>query len=218
VEKTIRVVCDKLPAGADRSDLVLAALAQFDRSGKLRPKYLPLLGRLGGPKSLEIIQSALGGDDPEVREAAVRGLCNWPSAEVADRLLGLATHSDSRAHGVSALRAYIRVITLPSDRPEAETLAMLKHAIKLADGVDEKRLALERASTIRTMEAVIWLAAYLDDPDLGQAACQTLVELAHHRFLRNPNMDRFGPILEKVAGVSEDPAIAERARRYRLGL
>jgi hypothetical protein len=119
---------------------------------------------------------------------------------------------------VWSLRAYIRVVTLPSERPEAETLDMLREAMKLADGVDEKRLALGRASTVRTMETVNWIVPYLDDPELGQSACETLVELAHHRFLRNPNMDRFGPILEKVGRISKDPAIAERANRYRLGL
>jgi hypothetical protein len=31
-------------------------------------------------------------------------------------------------------------------------------------------------------------------------------------------MTRFRPILEKVAEVSTDPAVVERANRYRLGL
>ena len=216
VERTILIVCDKLPASADRSELVLAALARTDRSET--PRYLPLLGRLGGPKALEMIQSALNSPDPAIQEAAVRALCNWPNAEVADKLLELATHSENRAFRVWALRAYIRVVTLPSDRPEMETLAMLQHAVKLADGVDEKRLALSRASTVRLMETVTWIAPYLDDPELCQSACEALVELAHHRFLRHPNMDRFGPILEKVGRTSKDPAVAERAKRYRLGL
>ena len=61
------------------------------------------------------------------------------------------------------------------------------------------------------METVTWIASYLDDPELCQSACQSLVELAHHRFLCQPNMDRFGPILEKVARLSKDPAVAELA-------
>lgn len=215
-EKTILLVCDKLPAGADRSELVLAALAKVDRAES--PKYLPVLGRLGGAKALAAIDQSLADSDPAVQEAAVRALCNWPNAEVAERLLKLATDSKDRAHRLWALRAYIRVVSLKSDRPEAETLAMLQNAFQLADGVSEKRLAIERASTVRTMEAVNWVAPLLDDPQLAQAACGTLVELAHHRFLRHPNMGHFGPILDKVAKISEDPAIVERAKRYRLGL
>jgi hypothetical protein len=218
VEKTILIVCDKLPAGADRSELVLASLAGVDRSQAQMEKYLPLLGRLGGPKALEMIQASLGSTDPTMQEAAIRALCNWPNADVADRLLDLAKDSDNRTFRRWALRAYIRVVTLKSDRPEAKTLAMLQDSVKLAESADEKRLALERASTVRTMEAVTWIAQYLDDPELGQAACNAIVELAHHRFLRHPNMDRFGPILENVGRISKDPTVVGRAKRYRLGL
>ena len=216
VEKTLLIVCDKLPAGADRAAPVLDALKQVDPAEA--PKYLPLLGRLGGPKALEIIRSALGSSNPDIQEAAVRALCNWPTAEVADKLLDLASNSDTKTFRQWALRAYVRVVSLQSDRPEAETLAMLQNAMKLADNTDNKRLVLERTSTVRTMEAVAWLAQHLDDPALAQAACASIVELAHHRFLRHPNMDRFGPILEKVAGLSKDPTVVERAKRYRLGL
>ena len=216
VEKTILIVCDKLPAGADRSELVLASLAGAGKNEI--PKYLPVLGRLGGKASQKRIEEALESSDQAVREAGVRSLCNWPNADVANELLKVATDSDNRAHRRMALRAYIRVVSLKSDRPEAETLAMLQNAFKLADGADEKRLAVERAATVRTMEAVNWLGDFLDDPELAQAACVSLVELAHHRFLRHPNMKTFGPLLERVAKISDDPAIVERAKRYRLGL
>lgn len=216
VEKTILIVCDKLPATADRSKLVLASLAQVDRSES--PKYLPVLGRLGGSKALAMIEASLSDPNPAVQEAAVRALCNWPDAEVADRLLGLATDSKNRSYRRWALRAYIRVVSLTSDRPEAETLTMLQSAFKLADGADEKRLAIERSATVRTMETVTWVAQFLDDPELSQAACPAIVELAHHRFLRHPNMEHFGPILDKVGKTSKDPDVVERAKRYRLGL
>ncbi len=214
--KTILIVCDKLPAGADRSELVLAALARVD--GSEAPKYLPLLGRLGGAKSLALIQAALESEDAEIQESAVRALCNWPNAEVADKLLEIGKDSPNKAFRHWALRAYIRVVTLKSERPESETLAMLQGAMKLAQSTDDKQLAVERAATVRTIESVDWIAQQLDDPALAQTACKSIVELAHHRFLRHPNMKQFRPILEKVAKISKDPAIAERAKRYGLGL
>lgn len=216
VEKTILVVCDRLSSNTDHAKPVLDALAQVDPTEM--PKYLPLLGRLGGPKALAIIQDALAAKDPKVQAAAVRALCNWPNAEVADQLLDRAKNSESRTYRRWALRAYVRVVTLKSDRSDAATLAMLKTAMKLASGIDEKRLVLERTATIRTMDAVNWLASYLDDPELAQVACAAIVELARHRFLRNPNMDRFGPILERIVAASKDPEIVARAKRYRLGL
>ncbi len=216
VEKTILIVCQKMPAGADRAAPVLAALAKVDRAEG--PKYLPLLGRLGGPKALAVITPALESPDAAAKDAAVRALCNWPNADVADRLLALATDSQNRSHRRAALRAYVRVVTLGSDRPEAETLAMLQEAMKLAASAEDRQLILDRAGTVRTMDSVEWIASYLDDAAVNQAACRAIVELAHHRFLRQPNMDRFGPLLDRVSTLSSDPQIVARAKRYRLGL
>jgi len=215
VERTIVIVCEKLPAGADRAKPVLAALAKVGPSPS--PQSLPLLGRLGGAEAIKRIEAALAGDDPEAKQAAFRALCNWPTADVADRLWQLA-NGDAKEFRRGALRAYVRVVTLKSDRPEAQTLAMLRKAMELADTPDDRQWVLARASTVRTMETVVWVASYLDDPVLGQAACQAIVELAHHRFLRHPNMDSFGPLLEKVSRISKDPDVAERAKKYRLGL
>ena len=137
VEKTILIVCGKLAATADRSELVLASLEKEAPSDA--PKYLPVLGRLGGAKALKKIEASLGSPDTSVQEAAVRALCNWPNADVADKLLELARTSENREFRRWALRAYIRVVSLRSERPEAETLAMLQNAFKLADRAEEKR-------------------------------------------------------------------------------
>lgn len=215
VERIILMVCQKLPDAADRAKPVLAELAKVGSSEL--PKYLPLLGRFGGSEVLEMIDSSLTNEKPESKRAAIRALCNWPNAEVADRLWTIA-NSDSKEFHECALRAYVRVVTLKSDRPEAQTLAMLQRAMKAANSVEDQQWILGRASTVRTMEAVMWIASYMDDPNVNQAACRAVVELAHHRFLRHPNMDRFGPLLDKAARTCRDPGIVERARKYQLGL
>ncbi|HID24591.1 MAG TPA: hypothetical protein EYP14_19635 [Planctomycetaceae bacterium] len=216
VEKTIQVVCEKLPPGTDRAEPVLQALKASE--GPVPAIYLPLLGRLGGPKALAIVEAASRSEDPATRRAAAIALCNWPTADVADKLLALATRAPDKALGRRALRAYIRVVSRKSGRPEKETLAMLQRAFRLATVPEDKRLVLRRAAAVRTMESVEWLASFLDDPELAPAACESIVELAHHRFLRQPNIDRFRPILEKVIRTSQDPVVIERAKRAKLGL
>lgn len=215
VEKTVLIVCEKLPAGQDRAVPVLAALPGGQAAA---PEYLPLLGRLGGPQAKQIITASLSSSEAAVKDAAVRGLCNWPDATVAEQLMDLASDSANRAHQQWALRAYVRVVSLPSERPEAQTLEMLQAAMQRAEQPDDKRLILARAGTVRTMAAVDWLAGYLDQPELAQTACESIVELAHHRFLRQPNMARFRPLLERVASISRNAEIVERAKRYQLGL
>lgn len=130
VERTILIVCDKQPAQADRAEPVLQALGEIDVTRSAL--HLPLLGRLGGPQALKILDAALESDDAQVRDAAVRGICNWPDASVADRLMELAADANRRGDQQRALRAYVRVVTLPSDREEPQTLEMLQSAMRLA--------------------------------------------------------------------------------------
>ena len=216
IEKTILLVCNQTKDEAARVAPVVAALGKADEAD--RCVLLPVLGRLGGKPAMEAIEAALKSDRPEVREAGVRALCNWPDASVANRLLELAKSSDNAAHRTWALRAYVRVISLKSDRPEAETLTKLQEAMKLATAAPERQLILARASAVRTIKTFRWVAPYLDDPAVNQAACQAVADLAHHRFLRNPNQAEFNAALKKVAEISKDPKVVERAKRYMLGL
>jgi len=220
VERAIAYICEKNPKASDRATILLRLVdGHRDRDRvAFRAAVLPLLGRLGTDAVYARIAPLLTSPTPELSAAAVRAISNWPTAQHADALWQLATKSESKAHRHQALRAYIRVVTLPSDRPEAETLAMLKNAMQLADGVDNKNLALSRASSVRTLETVDWAAGYLDDPDLAQTACRVIVELAHHRFLRQPNKAHFEPILRKVEAIAQDKSIAERAEKARLGM
>jgi hypothetical protein len=90
--------------------------------------------------------------------------------------------------------------------------------MKVADSSDNRNLALSRASSVRTLETVDWAAGFLDQPDLAQTACRVIVELAHHRFLRQPNKAHFEPILRKVEATAQDKAVAELAEKARLGM
>ncbi len=215
-EKTVMIVCGKQTQRAAALERLHAAMDGFDSADALA--CLPLLGRLGDKSSLPTIEKFVTSGSAAEQELAVRTLCNWPDASVADELLGVAKNAADPSHRRRALRAYVRVITLPGSRSESETLAALQDAMQQAKAVEDQRLILERAGTVRTMPCVLWIAPYLEQPDLAQTACQSLVELAHHRELRHPNMEQFGPLLDKVTQTSRDPEVIERAKRYRLGL
>ncbi len=182
-------------------------------------KLLPMLGRVGGETALAKIDEALASENADRKTAGIRALCNWPDASVAERLAALASSSDDRAARVSSLRAYIRVISLESDRPEAKTREMLQAAFKLAERPEERALAVERISTVRDMETLRWLVSLLDaEEPVAQEACRSIVELAHHRFLRNPNRDEFNKALNRVLEISKDPKTVERAKGYLEGV
>jgi HEAT repeat protein len=219
VERAIVVVCEKMPEAAERADKLVAILEKRDElSGQLLIDTLPLLGKVGNKRIAEIIRPLIDDKDPALHQAAVRALCNWPTAEYLDDIWKIATDHSSEQYRQWALRAFIRVVTLKSERPESETLALLKKAMGIANVDADRQWCLSRAATIRTMESVDWAASFLDDSVLSQTACKVIVELAHHRFLREPNKTKFEPILLKVERTAKDKDITERAKKSRLGM
>ncbi|MCL2117159.1 MAG: hypothetical protein FWH27_01905 [Planctomycetaceae bacterium] len=220
VERAIVVICENIPDPATRADILLRHLKKQD--GELAKDTLvttlPLLGKLGNQQVAGLLFPLLTSEQPDLQQSAIRALCNWPNADYRDELWGIATKNPSPQYSQWALRAYIRVVTLRNDRPEAETLAMLQNAMKQARNNSDRRLCLSRAVTVRTMEAVEWVAGYLDDPALVQTACETLAELARHRFLREPNKERFDPILIQVEKTARDSQVIESVKRSRLGM
>ncbi|MDO4558049.1 MAG: hypothetical protein Q4C47_03695, partial [Planctomycetia bacterium] len=117
-----------------------------------------------------------------------------------------------------ALRAYVRVVTLRSERSTAETLSMLRNAFDRTESVDDRALILTRAAEIRSIDTVRWLYQFIEDPVLNQTVCASIAKIAHHRELREPNRPEFQPILEKVEQTTNDATVEEAARKARLGM
>ncbi len=215
VSRTTAAIAEKNPNAETRADVLLVLIdAEPEKdSAEFQIQVLPLLGRLGTAKVFALVEKSMNSENADIQEAAWLALCNWPNAEHAALLWKRAETGDP-----AALRAFIRVITIPSERPAAEVFADLKRAFEKAVVPEDRLLAVERAKAVRTLEIVQWLAEMLDDEVLAQTACVSIVELAHHRFLRQPNKAVFDPILQKVKDVSQSEEIRQRAEKARLGM
>ncbi len=113
------------------------------------------------------------------------------------------------------LAALIRVAPLPDKRPDSERLALLKKAMEMSTRDAERSQVLRRARAIRTVETLRFLTPFLEQPEFAQLACESVVELAHHRGLRQPNKAEFDKALDKVIATSKDAVVVERANRYK---
>jgi HEAT repeat protein len=218
IEKTITAVANRIVEKDQRALPLLQAFANAGDSE--RCALLPVLGRIGGAKALELIYASRQSENENVRDAAVRALCNWPDASVADQLLEIAENYDNKTCRTWALRAYVRVITQPSHRSAKETLTMLTKAMGMATQIEEKKFIVTRASAVRSIDTLRWILPYLDDGSLNQDACRAVVTLAHRKDLRatEPSRSEFLAALKKVTQVSNDPMLVDRATRYIQGL
>jgi hypothetical protein len=81
----------------------------------------------------------------------------------------------------------------------------------------ERAKLLERVNAIRTVETFRFVLPYVDQPALAEPACKSVVELAHHRNLRDAHKDEFTKALDKVIATTKNPEFVERANRYKEG-
>jgi hypothetical protein len=211
LERAIAQACGRSGDSGQKAAPLLVARASLPESD--RPQLLSVLGRVGGVEALSIVEAAIA--DAKLRELGLAALCNWPDSSVALRLVELvAAEQDPRRRSM-LLRALIRVAPLPDDRPPAEKLALMQTAMGLSPRDEDRNYVLQRSRAIRIPETLRFLRPYLDEPATAQMACESIVELAHHRTLRESAKPEFLAALDQVIVTSQDPVVVERATRYK---
>jgi HEAT repeat protein len=212
-EKAVASVCSRIED--PQQEAILAAWSKFDQEDQLG--LLPTLGRVGGAKVYLAVKAAVTSDDGPRREAGLRALCNWPDASVADDLFRLSQGADSAAHRAMTFPALVRVGSLRDARTDLERLDRMKQAMSIAKSDEERSLVINRCRASYAIESLRFVLPYLDQPEFVQVACETIVELAHHRELREPNESEFDPALDRVIQLSKDEVVVDRAGRYKRG-
>lgn len=211
-EKNVAAVCNKIEDANERDVPLLLVVERQTPAAQIL--LLSTLGRVGGPAALRAVEHAIGDQIVSFHEAGVRALCNWPNASVAPRLMELAKTEEKEALRILALRALIRVAPLADSRTDEERLALLKQAMEMSTRDEEKLYVLDRARTVRTMDVLHFIVPYMDQPAFAEQACLSIVEMAHHRTLRQPNKAEFKQVLDKVIATSKDEVVIDRAKRY----
>ena len=199
-----------------------AAAALLDRFRAADPAarevLLPTLARVGGAAVLEIVDGLIASPDAADRKLGLVALSRWPDATVKDRLLHLVAQASTEEEREMLLAGLIRIAPLPNNSLEpAEKLALVKQTMALCRRDQDRGRLLERASAIRTVETLRFVLPYADQPALAESACQSIVELAHQRKLRDGNKDEFMAALDTVLATTKNEEIADRAQRYKLG-
>jgi HEAT repeat protein len=212
LEKAVMRALEHVPDSDQRAEAVIEGIDLNDPSQQI--EFLPLLGRIGGSRALNLVQAAMQSSDEPMYEAGIRALANWPDASVIEQLADLAQTARQNHQRIWALRAMIRVSVLPGDLSDDRKLQWLRQAMEMAARDEERSLAVQRAGAIRTLPAFQFAASYLDHPKLAQDASKAIVELAHHQALRDADRDGFTSALKQVIAVTSDNEVRQRALRY----
>lgn len=215
-ERAIVAVCTKNSGAAESAKIFIDTFKAS--AGDQQEQMLPTLGGIGGPAALKIVDDLLASDTPAKRELGLKAITRWPDATVAPRLLDLVGKAQTPAERDLLVGALIRIAPLPDNKlNDQQKLELAQKTLALCQKDEERARLIERANAIRTIETLRFIAGFLDDPALAQPACKSVVELAHHRQLRDTHKDEFAQVLDKVIATAKNPELVERANAYKAG-
>jgi len=209
-EKMVAAVAHKIEDKTRQSAAVQAVLPNVKEAPD-RASLLRVLGRIGDAGSLPTLRAALDSREPQVQDAAIRALSDWPTAEPVPDLLKVAQTSANQVHKVIALRGFVRLLGLESDRPAEQTIDLYKKAMDLANDATEKKRVLAGLARTQSLAALNMAAGYLEDVALHLEAESAAVRIAPAVVAANPQ--RVKEVLQKVIQGTQNDAIRARAQQ-----
>jgi len=208
-ERTVIAVANRIPDKTGRVDPIIAGLSSV-KDVEVKCSLLQVLGTIGDSQALPLLRDALEKDNAEVRMAVIRALSDWPTAEPMADLIKVVRTDDNKEHKVLALRGYIRLIGLDSDRPANETVRMYQVAMDLASDISEKKMVLSGLGNITSYYAMEMAVEYLEDTALQQEAEVAVARIARDIYTTHPQKTK--EALQKVLDISTNASLRRQVQ------
>ncbi|MHC4250882.1 MAG: HEAT repeat domain-containing protein, partial [Planctomycetota bacterium] len=206
--KAVATICSR---AADREACAAPIIRAMAGAGvKTKCTLLGVLGAIGGTEALDTAAAAWGDADDAVKDAAVRALGEWPTDASAAKLMAITKAASKVTHRVLALRGYVRVAGLPSDRSTDETLALYRDAMAVATRPDEKKLVLAGLGGVGSLDALRIAERHFRNAGLVDEACMAAVHIA--RAIGMDRRDEAMKALNDVTGLARSDHVKNQAR------
>ncbi len=206
--KTLVAVALKIDG--DRGEKIRKA-AEKEKEIEAKSALLQALGRLGDQQSLTLMRKNLNSENVELQKAAVRALALWTDTSPIDDLLSIAKTTDNGTVKILALRGYVDLLKLDSNRNDEESLVLYKVAMDLATEVSEQRMVLSGVSDLRSINALTMVASYLGDENLKREAEVAATEIGNRVYQLDP--DYVTEIMNKVLKQTDNDSVINTANK-----
>jgi HEAT repeat protein len=189
---------------------VVAAIcgAMQGAQGEAKLALLQTLRTAGGPKALETVKAALSDSDPQVKDAAIRVLCNWLTPDALPLLVDMVKTPPTATVKVLALRGLVRLVP-QQEAPQEKKVGLLKDAMALADRNEEKQLILSALGNVPAADSLTLVASCLENASLKEEACLAAVAIAER--LASTNGPQVAAVMMQVAKTTTNKDLAARA-------
>ena len=165
---TIAVVAGKSPQPVGRARAVVEAMSQTEDIPK-RCSLFRALGKIGDDSSLPVLREALAESNPELKDAAVRALADWPTPTPREDLLQVARTTTNSVHRILALRAFIQMVGMEPYRSPRMAVRSLQEVLDLSRP-EEKKLILGILPTFAGPEALAVAESLLKEKEVKAEA------------------------------------------------
>lgn len=164
MENAVVATAGRMNAGKSKL-LVEKYSAAEDEQAKV--SLLKVIGMIGDPGSAELLKNEFGSGDEVIREAAFRGMTEWPGGDFIDLMKSQAESASDEKRQILALMAYVRMVDLVyGETDTTQAVDSLIAAFGMAKRVDEQKLVISALSSYPDARGVEFLSTHLDVPEL----------------------------------------------------
>ena len=188
-------------------DAICAALGGAPIEAKLA--LLRTLRTAGGAKALQTVQAAAADSDEQVKDTALRVVCEWPTTDALPMVAELVKSPPSKTIKVLALRGFVRLVP-QQDTPDAKKLESLQDAMAQAERTEEKRLVLSALGNVPSVGSLAVVTSHLETPDLKEEACLAAVAIAEK--IASAHGAEVAAAMGQVAKLTANEKLAARAK------
>jgi HEAT repeat protein/type 1 glutamine amidotransferase len=148
----IAAVAHKGPQEEGLAGAVMSLIPEISNIGD-RGALIRTLGKIGDDSSLPILRSALESGNPEIQDAAVRALADWPAATAQEDLLHIARTTTNPVHRILSLQSYIRMVEMERYRSPERAVVSLRDVLDISRP-EEKKIILGILPTFASEDAL----------------------------------------------------------------
>lgn len=135
---------------------------------------ISIIGKIGERNSLPLLRNYLAIQEPEIREAVIRALADWPEVEARDDLMFIARNSSDLKEKVLAIRGLVRLTAAERYRKPEAVVQRLKEIFSLCPRAEEKKLVLSAFPEFPCQAGFEFCQSLANDPEIGAEALTAL--------------------------------------------
>jgi len=172
--------CQRIEARAGHCDVQSLADAARSAAPETRIVLLPICAELIEAPTREALRASLTDPKLEVREAAMRTLCDTRDGELLSDLLKLTEIQRNKKIRMLAIRGCVRLATQEDTvkLSAEEKLRIIAQIYKLPLDTEEKRIALAGLGAVPDKRALVMLMPIMDDAAVQPEAAAAVLRIA----------------------------------------